>query len=59
MRREHVVTAVDGRSPNVAGRAFLVWFRRHYDPGDAVTFTVVDQAGQSQKIRCTLPAQGE
>jgi hypothetical protein len=50
MRGSDCVTAVDGRTPDVAGRAFLVWFRQHYEPGDEVTFTVKDAAGKERKV---------
>ena len=57
MGRNHVITAVGDQSPNVVGRAFLVWFRKHYDVGDTVTFTVVDEQGQERKITCKLEAR--
>ena len=59
MKRDHVITAVGGDSPNVAGRAFLVWFRRHYEPGDSVTFTVVDGKGEASKVTCKLQGREE
>lgn len=43
------IIAVDGESPNVDGRAFMVWFRLNYEPGDEVTLTIV-RNGQKQDI---------
>lgn len=40
VRGTDVIVAVDGESPDRSGRAFLVWFRLHHDPGDLVTLTV-------------------
>jgi serine protease Do len=57
MRRNDIITAVGDQSPNINGRAFLVWFRRHYDVGDTVTFTAVDEQGQERKISCKLEAR--
>ena len=54
VRREHVITAVDGEHPDVAGRAFLVWFRLHHDAGGEATFTVMDEKGREQKVTCKL-----
>lgn len=61
VRGNDVVTAVGGESPNVAGRAFLVWFKMHYEPGDQVTVTLKNPAGQERKVSYRLPnrAAGE
>ncbi len=42
LRDHHVIVAVDRKNPPLAGRAFLVWFRLHHEPGDSVTLTVLD-----------------
>jgi hypothetical protein len=52
------VTAVDGESPNLAGRAFLVWFIKKFEPGDRVTLTVVDKPGQAREVTYQLPVRG-
>jgi S1-C subfamily serine protease len=59
VRGSHVVTAVNGESPNVAGRAFLVWFKEKFEPGDRVTVTVVDGAGRSREVAYQLPLRGK
>ena len=58
LRGSDCVTAVDGKSPDVAGRGFLVWFRRHHEPGDEVTLTVKDAQGQERKVSYRLGAGG-
>lgn len=40
IRQNYIVSAVNGESPNVAGRAWLVWFRKNFDPGKKVKMTV-------------------
>jgi serine protease Do len=56
LRGSDLIVAVGAESPNLTGRAFLVWFRKRYDPGDAVTFTVVGENGQRRKISYKLAA---
>lgn len=58
LRGSHIVTAVDGESPNHAGRAFLVWFIKKFEPGDRVTLTVVDKPGQAREVTYQLPVRG-
>ena len=36
-RGSQIVTAINGQSPDLTGRAFLVWFIRQFEPGDRVT----------------------
>ncbi len=55
IRGRDVVTAVNQQSPNVAGRAFLVWFRQQYDPGDEVTMTIRNDKGESRDVTYRLP----
>ena len=43
LRGRDIVTAVNGVSTNLTGRAFLVWFRQQYDAGDRVTLSVRSQ----------------
>jgi hypothetical protein len=59
VRPGHVITAADGESPDLAGRAFLVWFRMRYDPGDTVTFTVRNEQGRDSQVTCELPTRGK
>jgi S1-C subfamily serine protease len=58
LRGSDCVTAVDGQTPDVAGRRFLVWFRRHHEPGDEVTLTVKDAQGKERKVSYRLSKQG-
>jgi len=58
MRPNHVLTAVNGQSPNLVGRAFLVWFNKQFEPDDRVTMTVRDDKGQSRDLTYQLPARG-
>ena len=55
LRGNHIVIAVNGESPDLTGRAFLVWFIQRYDPGDRVTLTVMDKPGQTRELTYQLP----
>ena len=59
LRGNQVITAVNGESPNVAGRGFLVWFIQRFDPGDRVTLTVTDGPDKAHHISYQLPQRGE
>jgi len=50
LRPNDVVVAVDGASPDLLGRAFLVWFRRRFDPGDEVELTVWNRNGGRRSV---------
>ncbi len=50
-----IITAVNGKSPNVAGRGFMVWFRLNHEPGDTVTLTVSAGNDEARTIRYKLP----
>lgn len=50
MKANDVVVAVDGERLDIFGRAFLVWFRLRYEPGDKVTLTLADPKGAQRKI---------
>ena len=52
LRPSHVIVAVDGESPDLHGRPFLVWFRLQHGAGEEVTLSVLE--GESQReIRYT------
>lgn len=59
LRRDDAITAVDGQSPDVAGRAFLVWFRMNHEPGDEVRLTVKDPQGRPRDITYRTNKPGE
>ncbi|QDU95910.1 Trx7/PDZ domain-containing (seleno)protein [Lignipirellula cremea] len=50
LRTTDTVTAVNGQSPPLTGRPFLVWFRMNVDPGDKVTLTAVDRKGTARPV---------
>lgn len=50
LRNNHVVTAVNGKSPNVVGRGFLVWFRLNHKPGAKITLTVREPNGKEREL---------
>lgn len=50
LRGNDAITAVGGEHPDIAGRAFLVWFKMRYEPGDDVTLTVKDAEGRERKV---------
>lgn len=54
LRGDQTIIAVNGQSPPVEGRAFMVWFRMKHEPGDSVTLTVLDK-GKKREIVYTLP----
>lgn len=50
LRPGDVITAVNGQSPNVAGRPWIVWFRQTNEKGDRIRLTVVDAKGERREI---------
>jgi S1-C subfamily serine protease len=50
VRGSDAVTAVGGESPDLAGRAFLVWFKMRYEKGDQVTLTLKDPQGRERTV---------
>jgi hypothetical protein len=59
LRGRDIVTAVNGESPNVAGREFLVWFIQRFDPGDQVKLSVMDKRGEQREVTYQLPPRGK
>lgn len=59
LRPSHVVTSVNGMSPDLDGRAFLVWFRLKFNPGDKITMGYRDEAGLPKQATFILSEQGE
>jgi len=55
LRDDDVIVAVDGQSPDVAGRPFMLWFRLRHDPGDRVTLTVLDPRGRQRELAYSVP----
>ena len=53
-----VIIAVNGESPNLFGREFLVWFRTRVEPGDEVTLKVRDPKGKERTIVYEATANG-
>ena len=58
VRGNDCVVAVDGQSPDKAGRGFLVWFRQHHEPGDEVTLTLKDPQGKERTVSYRLSKEG-
>ena len=50
LRAEDVITAVNGQSPNFAGRQWLVWFRLTFEKGEEIKMSVVDAKGEKKMI---------
>ncbi|MEZ0267097.1 MAG: hypothetical protein ACAI43_20385, partial [Phycisphaerae bacterium] len=42
LRGNDVITAVNGQSPNLAARAWIIWFRLNHDAGQEIKLDVVD-----------------
>lgn len=53
-----VIVAVNGESPNLGGRSFLVWFRQKFDPGDKVTLKLKDSKGRERDVTYEVRATG-
>ena len=53
LRAHHLIIALDDKPVTLAGRGFLVRFRLAYDPGDTVTFAVLDR-GKRREIKVKL-----
>jgi len=54
LRGRDIVTAVNGQTTNLNGRAFLVWFRQQFDRGDEVTLGVRDRNGAARNVTYKL-----
>jgi S1-C subfamily serine protease len=57
IRQSHVVTAINGQKPALSGRAFLVWFRQQFDPGDEVTVTLREGSREPRQVTYRLSGQ--
>ena len=55
LRGSHVITAVNGESPNLIARPFLAWFVHKFDPGDDVRLSVLDQNGTQREVTYQVP----
>lgn len=54
LRHSDIIIAVDGESPNLIGRSFLVWFRLNHERGDQVIMSVINQRGETRKVTYKL-----
>jgi hypothetical protein len=54
LRNDDLVVAVNGESSVPEGRAFLVWFRMKFNPGDQVTLTTFNAAGNKREVSYTV-----
>jgi len=57
LRPDDVIVAVDGAVREATGRAFLVWFRLHHEPGGSAVFTAIGANGERREVRVDLPAR--
>lgn len=57
LKRDHVITAVDGFDGDLTGRSLLTWINMRYDPGDRITFTVRDSHKAESRISFILPSR--
>lgn len=57
LRGGHVITAVNGESPNLIAREFLAWFTHKFDPGDQVKLSVLDTKGEPREVNYQIPPQ--
>ncbi len=54
VRGGDTITAVGGEGPNLAGRAFLVWFRLRFEPGDPVELELRGPGGERRLVTLNL-----
>jgi hypothetical protein len=52
------ILAVNGQSPNLSDRPFLVWFRTRFEPGDEIRLQVRDSKGAVRELVYTSTASG-
>ena len=51
------IIAVNGENPDVNGRAFLVWFRQKFEPGDEIRLTVIDANKKQREVKYKAPGR--
>jgi membrane-associated protease RseP (regulator of RpoE activity) len=51
LKSDDVIFAINGESPSVAARSFMVWFRLKFDPGDEITLKVKDPTGKEREVK--------
>jgi serine protease Do len=54
LKSHHIITAVNGESPDVSGRSFQWWVRQRFDAGARIKLTVKD-GGAEKQIEFELP----
>ncbi len=57
LRESDVIVALDGQSPDVAGRSFMLWFRLNKDPGGRIELTVAGPRGARRTVAYELPGR--
>jgi serine protease Do len=57
LKGSHMIVAVNGKNPNVAGRSFEWWFRLNFNPGDEITLSVQEKPGETREIKFILPKE--
>jgi membrane-associated protease RseP (regulator of RpoE activity) len=59
LKNGDLIVAVNGQSPPLHDRAWLVWFRLKFDPGDEIRLTVVDaRTRQEREVKYLATAGG-
>jgi hypothetical protein len=58
LRPGDVIVSVNGESPNVWGRPWIVWFRTKVEVGDEVVLGGGDAKGERREVRYR-PGKGE
>lgn len=57
LKRDHVITAVDGFDGDITGRSLLTWINMRYDAGDRITFRVRTSQKTDSKISFVLTSR--
>lgn len=54
LKNDDVIVAINGERLTAEGRAFLVWFRMKFNPGDKVSLTAMDVTGTTRQVSYSL-----
>ncbi|MEZ0266621.1 MAG: hypothetical protein ACAI43_17970, partial [Phycisphaerae bacterium] len=53
LRGNDVIPAVNGQSPNISRREWIIWFRLNHDAGQEIKLDVVDPKGDKRQVTYT------
>ncbi|MCC6572626.1 MAG: PDZ domain-containing protein [Planctomycetes bacterium] len=59
LKSDDFIVAVNGDTTDVSDRAFLVWFRLKFEPGDEVKLTVIGSDGKQRELKYKAPGRSD